>query len=599
MNTGLHSSLSLTDPHKIAHYRIMRKLGQGGMSIVYEALDERLKRSVAIKVLHPFLANSDEYRARFFREAEAVARLTHPNILQIFDVASAKDSSTEPLYIVTELIIGESLREVVTRNWPSILAIPELSAMVIWSIASALDHAHKKGIIHRDIKPENIMITRDGQIKLMDFGIASISSDESLTQAGTLLGSLAHIAPEVIKGKPATFSSDIFSLSTVFYWLLTQKMPFLGDSPHALLKAIVDTDHKKVQFLSPYISDSLADIVERGLKKNPPARFANAASMAEAIENALQAMGISINSKKLQELWQNPEEKLVDFKSDIIQQIQQKRAHYEKTNHHAGMLALACRLDAMPASFPKTIKQSRIFLATLVVPALVLLAQIFEYEPREKKEPLATQAKLPPASLPAWIYPEQSPEEAEEKPPENLANEGGENFKKTSVEDAAIVQDDKKILTSLEIIIWPFADVFVDDELVAKNKKSLSIQLKPGAHKLSFVHTYAATVHKNIQIEEGQEALELRIALIKTKPAFLKVKSNVDADVAINGAYKGSTHKSLTKPIVIPLADKTHAEAKEVIVSQPGFEPFILKTEFIAGLTKEMEVKLLPLQMAQ
>ena len=233
------------------HYRLVRKIGQGGMSVVYEAFDERLKRSVALKLLHPFLAEASEYKARFLREAQAVARLTHPNILQIYDV-----SHGDKLYIVTELLNGGTLSEKTHKI--NFVELPELGTMIIYQMAKALEHAHSRGIIHRDIKPENIMITSDGQLKLMDFGIASIGSDESLTQTGTLLGSLAHVAPEVIKGEPATAQSDIYSLSTVFYWLLSGHLPFKGDSPHALLKAIVDKPAPKIQQMSTYVTDSLA-----------------------------------------------------------------------------------------------------------------------------------------------------------------------------------------------------------------------------------------------------------------------------------------------------------------------------------------------------
>jgi len=173
MNTQAPSSNPLPNLGKNCHYRIIRKIGQGGMSVVYEAFDERLKRSVALKLLHPFLAQTAEYKTRFLREAQAVARLTHPNILQIYDV-----SSGDQLYLVTELLSGGTLSE--KAQHLNFIELPELGAMIIAQVAKALEHAHSRGIIHRDIKPENIMITNDGQLKLMDFGIASIGSDESL-----------------------------------------------------------------------------------------------------------------------------------------------------------------------------------------------------------------------------------------------------------------------------------------------------------------------------------------------------------------------------------------------------------------------------------
>ncbi len=228
----------------IAHYRIVRTIGSGGMSMVFEAFDERLKRSVALKMLHPFLAASPEYRERFFREAQAVARLAHPNIVQIFDVShNAHDQSQ--LYIVTELLVGHTLRDL--ADVIDFVRLPELAALIIWQVLNALEHAHQNGIVHRDVKPENIMVCNNGQIKLMDFGIASVMGEKSLTQSGTLMGSFAHLSPEIIKGQGATAASDIFSIATVFYWLVSKKLPFDRDTPHALLKAIVEIKEETFQ----------------------------------------------------------------------------------------------------------------------------------------------------------------------------------------------------------------------------------------------------------------------------------------------------------------------------------------------------------------
>ena len=339
---------------KVAHYHIIRKIGQGGMSIVYEGLDEKLKRPVAIKILHPFLASNEEYRSRFLREAETVARLSHPNIVQIFDVATAFD---EQLYIVTELLDGETLAEF--SKVVHFSQFPELSAMVIFHVAEALMHAHQKGIIHRDIKPENIMVLKNGQIKLMDFGIASLGSEDSITQSGTLMGSLAHLAPEVIKGQKALIQSDIFSLSTVFFWMLTDELPFKGSSPHALLKAIVDTNPKKVQSLSPYITDDIALVVERGMKKDPDARFKNFDEFCDAIEKALSKMGLSID-KNLQAVLKNPSE-LPAFQKRLLEKVERQIEIYQKQNDQAGVLALECRIKASP--IPKKTHKRKILLA--------------------------------------------------------------------------------------------------------------------------------------------------------------------------------------------------------------------------------------------
>lgn len=592
MNTGNNPLIS---NHRIAHYRIVRKLGQGGMSIVYEGFDERLKRPVALKVLHPFLAEAPEYRSRFFREAEAVARLTHPNIVQIFDVSSAEQTN-EQLYIVTELLLGATLKELEKKI--NFFEMPELSAMIIWQIALAIDHAHQRGIIHRDIKPENIMIGADGQIKLMDFGIASVGNEESITQSGTILGSLAHLSPEVIKGQKATVESDIFSLTTVFYRMLTREPPFVGDSPHALLKAIVDEPHKKAQYASPFISDELADVVEKGMQKDPKNRFTSAQAMAEAIEAALLTAGISIDVREMQAVLKKPENS-EHFKSIITDQIKRQVEVYRAAKNEAGALALMCRLDATPTDALKTAplkttKKKKVIWLSAVSTILVLGATaVFfmnEGDVSPPQEPIAMTETV------RVITEDAAPKE--------------DSLEPMPVEDVKVVEEEKFIeevkektetkppaharFQDIQFVIWPFATVSVDSKIVARDQKSVKVSLTEGVHRILFTHTYAATVEKIIKVTEIHEPFEVHVALVKSKPALLVVKSEIDGDIAIDGDFRGTISKSARQPIVIPMPDRTHALTKEIFISKKGFEPIIMDIEFVAGQVNEVEVKLVP-----
>lgn len=567
---------------KLAQYRLVRKIGQGGMSVVYEAFDERLKRSIALKLLHPFLASSQEYRARFLREAEAVARLTHQNIVQIYDIRQE-----EQLYIITELITGGTLSE--KSRQINFSEFPELSAMIIAQVASALEHAHQKGIIHRDIKPENIMLTSDGQIKLMDFGIASISQEESLTQAGVLLGSLAHVAPEIIKGEKASVRSDIFSLSTVFYWLACGELPFKGDSPHALLKAIVDEPAEKIQILSPYISDRLAQIIEKGMHKDPDQRFAEASLLIEAIEQALLEMGLPPDFNKLRAVLSKPEVELAAYKLFVLKSIASQAAHYQKAGNHSLAIALQCRIDAInPKLVPPPKDNNSLRIIMLALSLIAVFAYFFMTKLSGQKQETEPSAPKPLESEITAAVQELSMAE-----------------KIAPVDNQALVPEvlDPEIKPVLEqelsISIWPFANILLNNKEVAKDAKHMKIKLEPGLHRLKFTHAYAASVEKIVNIKSSTKPQKLEIIMNKSKPAYLIVDCSVDADVAVNGLFKGSSSKSIMRPIVVPLPDKTHALDVEVIVQRDGFEPVMLSLKLIAGQRQKIHVNLIPIAKSE
>ncbi|MCK6548455.1 serine/threonine protein kinase, partial [Myxococcota bacterium] len=254
---------------ELERYQIVGELGQGGMSVVYRARDRQLARDVAVKVLHDFLARQPDARKRFHREAVAVAKLHHPGIVEIFDYSGpeAKDS-----YIVTELIEGETLRERVDKRGRP--AHPELAMLLVLELVRALKHAHEQSVLHRDLKPENVMITKSGSLKLMDFGLAQLmDGGTKLTQTGTLLGSPAHMAPEVIDGKSSDARADIFSMGTILYWLSTGRLPFEAPNPSALFKKILDGVYEHPQAIEPRVGNGLARIIERALEPDPERRY--------------------------------------------------------------------------------------------------------------------------------------------------------------------------------------------------------------------------------------------------------------------------------------------------------------------------------------
>jgi len=272
----------------LGRYQLLEPLGSGGMSVVYKGLDTSLQREVAVKVLHPHLSRQHDARARLAREARAVARLQHPNILEVFDFA---DPGSEEAFLVTELVRGVTLKSFATQNalWP-----PELAAMVVQQLARALGHAHEAGVIHRDLKPENVMIRDDGVLKLMDFGIARLlDPGERMTVTGALVGSPAYMAPEVIDGHPATAESDVFSLGTLLYWLCTGTLPFQAASTQATLKRILDGSYEDPRGPCPALSDGLGAVIARCLERDPSRRYANAQELSTALATELDSVGFT------------------------------------------------------------------------------------------------------------------------------------------------------------------------------------------------------------------------------------------------------------------------------------------------------------------
>src|SRR5688572_20717993 len=216
----------------ISHYRIVDRAGVGGMGVVYLAEDTRLNRKVALKFLPSAVALDQTARARFLREAQAASALDHPNVATVFEVNDWNDL----LYIAMPFYEGETLRERIARGALSIAD----AAVIAGQIATGLAAAHRAGIVHRDLKPANVMLTRDGQVKILDFGLATISADTRetatrLTSPGTALGTVAYMAPEQTLGIDADARADVWALGVTFFEMLAGRLPFAGGSAPAMM----------------------------------------------------------------------------------------------------------------------------------------------------------------------------------------------------------------------------------------------------------------------------------------------------------------------------------------------------------------------------
>jgi eukaryotic-like serine/threonine-protein kinase len=266
-------------------YRIMRKLGSGGMADVYLAEDEELGRRVAIKILNDKYAPDDQFVERFRREAKNAAGLSHPNIVSIYDRGEAEGT----YYIAMEYLDGRSLKELVVARGP--LPIPDAIAATR-QVLAALRFAHRKGVVHRDIKPHNVMADADGRLKVTDFGIARAGVSQ-MTEAGSIIGTAQYLSPEQARGAPVDQRSDLYSMGVVLYEMLTGQVPFTGESPVEIaMKHLSDTP-RPPSLLRPDIPPDLDMVVLRALAKNPEDRFQAAEEMDAELDRVAAGTGVT------------------------------------------------------------------------------------------------------------------------------------------------------------------------------------------------------------------------------------------------------------------------------------------------------------------
>ncbi len=263
----------------LGRYEIVRELGRGAMGVIYEAKDPLIDRMVAIKTIN--LKDLDpndkkEFEARFYQEARAAGRLNHPNIVTIHDLGESGGMA----YIAMELLHGSELHQMLKDEQR--LPIEE-TLNIVFQVATGLAYAHEHGVVHRDIKPSNIMVLSGNKIKIADFGIARMTASLLNTQTGKVMGSPLYMSPEQVLNRQVDSRSDIFSVGTMLYRMLTGKLPFTGENAHAVMYQIVHENPQQPSSLNSEVPDALDAIVSRCLAKNPDDRYQEAQQLAEEL----------------------------------------------------------------------------------------------------------------------------------------------------------------------------------------------------------------------------------------------------------------------------------------------------------------------------
>lgn len=304
-------------------YEIIAMLGAGGMANVYRARCTVLNRVVTVKVLRKELAEDKDFVRRFQMEAQAVALLSHPNIVSIYDVGEEDGLP----YLVMEYVEGANLKEIIRQKG----ALPPAEAVNIGiQVCAALEHAHSKGIIHRDIKPHNILMTPGGRVKVTDFGLARVLSIPSatMTQSGSVMGSVHYFSPEQARGEDVTPQSDIYSLGVVLYEIVSGQVPYQGDNPVSIALKHLQEEPKSLRALNPTIPNELEQIIFRAMAKDPKNRFASAEQMQQALSE-----GHPVDSLQ-------PSEEEQTRLIPLPKQGETKRTKKKKRLHPAAVVAL-------------------------------------------------------------------------------------------------------------------------------------------------------------------------------------------------------------------------------------------------------------------
>ncbi len=591
-------------------YRLLEEVGQGGMAVVYRALDISLCREVAVKVLHPHLASQPESRARLQREAQAVAQLHHDNIPEIF-AYSGLDS--EVSYLVTEFVHGSTLKHFITDHPPG---YPEIGMMIASEVASALSCAHEMGIIHRDVKPENVMIRDSGSLLLCDFGIAQVVDKDRMTATGQLLGSPAYMAPEHIEGRPLDCRTDVFSLGVLTYQMVCGELPFRGRNPHETLRKITDGHFTPPEELARLCSPRLSRLIGRALSREPDGRYPRVSQLRDELLAELSDSGIGDPREELRAYFLSPETWQAAFAPRLSKALIETGSRRRREGRTAAALSAWGRAQQVDPENPEVrrliegvAREGRrrralgYGLGVLGVAALGVFggASVSAWR---RAHPVSPDSRPGP---PAWT-PGPAPVDGSSLAPQTTREDPPDLWPARFHADAAAAGPvprhptghhrpvptakaaEAVVLRRVPIEPWPKAvRVSLNGKLLGDYGSDVRVvELPPGPNELLFENP--ACYSQRVAIPADASPEEVRVRL-RWKPALLTVRSQpADADVVVDGRILGRSGQVLA----LPLSNEEGKAAVEVKVSAPDHATVTKKLEVRANQMTSLDVTLEP-----
>jgi eukaryotic-like serine/threonine-protein kinase len=584
---------------RLERYEISNEIGHGGMATVYRALDKRLERWVAVKVMHPHLRGTDEARARFAREAHAVARLRHPGILEIYDYSG---SESDEAYIATELLTGPTLKAFVD----SVDEVPaEVAACVGVELARALAAAHAEGIVHRDVKPENILLHQNAGLKLTDFGIADMvdPSVSHFTATGQILGSPSHMAPEQVEGGETDGRSDVFAVGTILYWLATGKLPFSGKNPHQVLKRVADCNPVDPLIVRPSIGAPLRAVILRCLRKEPSERYQTAEELAAALMALLTDLGVDSPKAELARYFADPKTEAARLRSQVLERLLEQAQAAVAQRDRPGTIARVDRVLALDDGNARALallgdldRRMRTRLAgqvAVVGAALVSLVGLwFAFTPAHGANSLEQQVQPRPAQAaevgggtaaepaPGMQLSPSRPEAVPEAPKsEKPARPPAPRPRSNAPRTVVFAPVPANVTISVDGgPAQPFGPSF------------RMLELPPGVHTFRFVGAHQCCDDAVVQLDlppgPGETVVPAKLTF---RDARLYVASNVPADVSLDGEAAGRALSLISVPL-----NRGLLERRKILVTAAGHEPYTGYVELRAGQVAQLEVTLLP-----
>jgi serine/threonine protein kinase len=546
------------------NFQIIDTIASGGSAVLYKAVQTSLDRAVAVKKLHPHLTNDPNFTRRFTLEAKAAASLDHENIVHVIDFGIDNDA----YHIVMEYVEGESLQQVIEK-WAPIP--PEFALAITYQILLGLEHAHNKGIVHRDIKPGNIMLTQYGRVKITDFGLAKlIQSNIQETAANSILGTPLYMSPEQAFGESVDKRSDLFSLGTVLYEMLTGKQPFSGENYMGVIQNIINKSVPSPKRFNVDIPQPIQAMLSRALSKNRDARFPDSTQFRKQIEKYLGAEKLKNSQEDLKSM-------LITNGATIAMRVPIKPGYKNpsRSSHRFAWLASGLAIGAAAAAI--------LFVPGLSDRLIELGGNLFSGSPAETtvmesglgdgsppgtgsvldtaKAETGSDNAAPADSTASLDRPAESTQTetdlaagTQTPPAEPAASADSSDVKKETgseqLADGTESQADSPAQSApkpkavvkkgwLNVAAYPMAEVYVDGKYIGDTPPSLSLELRSGPHQIEIINPQYETYQEQLRIVTGE--LSRREVILKKLTGQVSLAATEGAELYIDGVLIGVT----------------------------------------------------------